>query len=82
MFEILIGSLNWDLKKDVVLVGYDLFPSQNDFCAIISVTMVIRQRAFRSAERFYTDQSNDTLLDVLENLRENGRLSGRLREKL
>lgn len=77
MFEILIVSLNWDLEKDVVLVGYDLFPSQNDFCAI-----VIRQRAFRSAERFYTDQSNDTLLDVLENLRENGRLSGRLREKL
>lgn len=35
MFEILIGSLNWDLKKDVVLVGYDLFPSQNDFFAII-----------------------------------------------
>lgn len=68
MFEILIGCLNWDLKKD--------------FLRHNSVTMVIRQRAFRSAERFYTVQSNDTLLDVLENLRENGRLSGRLREKL
>lgn len=76
MFEIMC------LKEGCCIGGIRFVSESKRSLRLPIIFIVIRQRAFRSAEPFNTDQSNDTLLDVLENLRENGRLSGRLREKL